>query len=150
MVDCANNKLVDTTTNRQVNAQHSPLHMNIGFINNSADITAQTIVEKYPNLISPHRNPDASKPKVYHRIETGSNPSVYTKTRQLSTAKYDVAKEEFRKLQKAGIISPSKSEWSSALHMVTKSDGTFRPVGDYRQLMPSQKWIDIKSRISIP
>lgn len=48
--------------------------------------------------------------------------------------KSDIAKEEFKKLRQAGIISPSKSEWSSALHMVPKSDGIYRPVCDYRQL----------------
>ncbi|GFS60772.1 uncharacterized protein TNCV_2001711 [Trichonephila clavipes] len=33
-----------------------------------------------------------------------------------------------------GIIRPSKSPWSSPLHVVPKSDSTVRPVGDYRQL----------------
>ncbi|GFW41710.1 retrovirus-related Pol polyprotein from transposon 17.6 [Trichonephila clavipes] len=33
-----------------------------------------------------------------------------------------------------GIIRPSKSPWSSLLHVVPKSDSTVRPVGDYRQL----------------
>ncbi|GFS65447.1 hypothetical protein TNCV_1410791 [Trichonephila clavipes] len=31
-------------------------------------------------------------------------------------------------------IRPSKSPWSSPLHVVPKSDSTVRPVGDYRQL----------------
>ncbi|GFS74399.1 transposon Tf2-8 polyprotein [Trichonephila clavipes] len=37
-------------------------------------------------------------------------------------------------LKKKGIIRPSKSPWSSPLHVVPKSDSTIRPVGDYRQL----------------
>ncbi|GFU58213.1 hypothetical protein TNCV_697231 [Trichonephila clavipes] len=37
-------------------------------------------------------------------------------------------------LKKKGIIRPSKSPWSSPLHVVPKSDSTVRPVGDYRQL----------------
>ncbi|GFU95944.1 hypothetical protein TNCV_252951 [Trichonephila clavipes] len=36
--------------------------------------------------------------------------------------------------KKKGIIRPSKSPWSSPLHVVPKSDSTVRPVGDYRQL----------------
>ncbi|GFW89804.1 transposon Ty3-G Gag-Pol polyprotein [Trichonephila clavipes] len=36
--------------------------------------------------------------------------------------------------KKKGIIRPSKSPWSSPLHVVPKSDSTIRPVGDYRQL----------------
>ncbi|GFU11037.1 retrovirus-related Pol polyprotein from transposon opus [Trichonephila clavipes] len=37
-------------------------------------------------------------------------------------------------LKKKGIFRPSKSPWSSPLHVVPKSDSTVRPVGDYRQL----------------
>ena len=98
------------------------------------DTQIQNVINEYPNLTSPHRNQHAEKPKVYHRIETGSNPPTYSKTRQLSEEKLKFAKEEFKKLQLAGIVTPSKSQWSSPLHMVTKDDGTFRCVGDYRNL----------------
>lgn len=37
------------------------------------------------------------------------------------------------KLQKGGILSPSKTEWNSVVHMVPKSDCRYRPVGNYRQ-----------------
>ncbi|GFT56041.1 retrovirus-related Pol polyprotein from transposon 17.6 [Trichonephila clavipes] len=47
---------------------------------------------------------------------------------------YDAVKVEFEFLFAQGIIRPSKSSWSSPLHVVPKSDSTVRPVGDYRQL----------------
>ncbi|GFU88559.1 hypothetical protein TNCV_4442361 [Trichonephila clavipes] len=43
-------------------------------------------------------------------------------------------KVEFEFLLAQGIIRPSKSPWSSPLHVVPKSDSTIRPVEDYRQL----------------
>lgn len=109
--------------------------MNIDiYPDNPTDITVKNIIKKYPNIISPHRNINAIKPKVFHKIKTGSNPPSFSKTRQLSPQKYNIAMEEFQKLQKTGIISPSKSERSAVLHMVPKPDGTYRPVGGYRLL----------------
>ncbi|XP_055929796.1 uncharacterized protein LOC129960402 [Argiope bruennichi] len=47
---------------------------------------------------------------------------------------YDAVKKEFQFMMDQGICRPSKSPWSSPLHVVTKSSGSIRPVGDYRRL----------------
>ena len=52
----------------------------------------------------------------------------------LDQVKLAQAKAKFQKLESAGIIRRSDSPWASPLHMVQKSDGSWRPCGGYRHL----------------
>lgn len=89
-----NNKLIDKTTDRHSKAQPSSMITNITvYPDNPTDASIQTLIEKYPNLISPHRNLSATKPKVCHIIETGSNPPPFSNARQLSAQKYNIGIE---------------------------------------------------------
>ncbi|GFT32191.1 retrovirus-related Pol polyprotein from transposon 17.6 [Trichonephila clavipes] len=81
-----------------------------------------------PSLISK----SALHGTVHHIITTG--PPVTARPRRLHPKLYDAVKVEFEFLLAQGIIRPSKSPWSSPLHVVPKSDSTVIPVGDYRQL----------------
>ncbi|GFU11394.1 hypothetical protein TNCV_4041051 [Trichonephila clavipes] len=98
-----------------------------------ANISFKNILSEYPDLSNPSLiSKSASHGTVHHIITTG--PPVIARPRRLHPKLYDAVKVEFEFLLAQGIIRPSKSPWSSPLHVVPKSDSTVRPVGDYRQL----------------
>ncbi|GFW04252.1 hypothetical protein TNCV_2670171 [Trichonephila clavipes] len=98
-----------------------------------ANISFKNILSEYPDLSNPSLiSKSASHGTVHHIITTG--PPVTARPRRLHPKLYDALKVEFEFLLAQGIIRPSKSPWSSPLHVVPKSDSTVRPVGDYRQL----------------
>ncbi|GFW70418.1 retrovirus-related Pol polyprotein from transposon opus [Trichonephila clavipes] len=98
-----------------------------------ANISFKNILSEYPDLSNPSLiSKSASHGTVHHIITTG--PPVTARPRRLHPKLYDAVKVEFAFLLAQGIIRPSKSPWSSPLHVVPKSDSTVRPVGDYRQL----------------
>ncbi|GFS70148.1 transposon Ty3-G Gag-Pol polyprotein [Trichonephila clavipes] len=98
-----------------------------------ANISFKNILSEYPDLSNPSLiSKSASHGTVHHIITTG--PPVTARPRRLHPKLYDAVKVEFEFLLAQGIIRPSKSPWSSPLHVVPKFDSTVRPVGDYRQL----------------
>ena len=63
-----------------------------------------------------------------------------------SSEKLVVLRKELSQLEELGIIRPSFSPWGSPVHMVKKSNGSWRVVGDYRRL----NQVTVKDSYSIP
>ena len=82
------------------------------------------------------RNPDSSDivSAYSHTICLENSLPLRERVRPLSPEKTVFLKEEIQILTRNGVIRPSKSPWASPIHIVTKSDNSYRLCGDYRRL----------------
>ncbi|GFV95131.1 retrovirus-related Pol polyprotein from transposon opus [Trichonephila clavipes] len=132
LIDLKKKRLVDVETSLFTPCVFSNI-VQPSILTVDANISFKNILSEYPDLSNPSLiSKSASHGTVHHIITTG--PPVTARPRRLHPKLYDAVKVEFEFLLAQGIIRPSKSPWSSLLHVVPKSDSTVRPVGDYRQL----------------
>ena len=97
------------------------------------------IVDEFPKILEVNLI-KIPKHNVVHTIQTGSNAPCRAKLRKImpGTPKYVQGEKAWRELEQLGVmekVGPRETnQWSSALHLLMKADGTMRPCGDYRAL----------------
>ena len=79
--------------------------------------------KEFPGLLQQGNGTPRPRHGFEHVIETTGHP-VFAKALLLDPDKLHTTKDEFCKLELAGIIPRSDSPWASPLPMVKKSDGT--------------------------
>lgn len=135
LVDVKRRRLIDKKTNFSTVCSIS---QGFGISSVTSNVISQdspfhSLIEEFKDITKPSNMLPPVKHSVTHHIST-NGPPVHSKPRRLPPEKLKIVKKEFEYMMQLGICRPSKSSWSSPLHLVSKPNNEWRPCGDYRSL----------------
>jgi hypothetical protein len=104
-----------------------------------ADITSdqrQTVEEllmKYRHVFANDNSELGRTSVLRHRIDTGNSPPIRSQPYRVGPTQRHIINEQVHDMLEKGVISESKSAWSSPVVLVKKSDGSTRFCVDLRK-----------------
>jgi len=116
LVDARNNRLVDQTSGA-VKPGRCIRCDTPGVKTVTGTTRYHKLLAQFPDVTKPGGHPRQAKHSTRHHIEITPGPPVICRLRRLALERLAVAEVEFQKLMDSGIIRPSKSSWSSPLHI---------------------------------
>ena len=98
----------------------------------------RSLVQQRPGCFALDGEPLSTTPLTQFRLHTGNTPPIRRRAYRLPECHKTVLKQIINRQLEAGIIAPSRSEWSAPILLVPKKDtGKFRLVVDHRMLNKS-------------
>lgn len=133
IIDLKRRRLIDSVTKLSIQGTFAKSSPSCSVKLISENSVYHKILADFPDLTKLSLKLNNAPHRTEHYIET-KGPPVHSKPRRLNPKLYESVKKEFQFMMEQGICRPSKSPWSSPLHVVPKSSGSIRVVGDYRRL----------------
>lgn len=133
--------LADSRHHRLINGSHTtairgtltesvPMDL---VMDNSRGDPRKSLLTEFPELMKITYNKADLRHFIHHHIKT-NGPSIIARPRRLDPRRLKIAKQEFGKLMRLGIVRPSCSPWASPIHMAPRKNGGIRLCGDYCKL----------------
>lgn len=118
---------------RQAGLWDPPVDLSSKRLTGAQRQAVKDLIRRYSDIFSRDDDDNGFCPLVEHKIRT-DGPPIRQPLRRSTHEERQIMRQEVERMEKMGVIRPSRSSWASAVCLVKKRDGKFRFAVDYRVL----------------